>query len=162
MTQIVHWKNIVGEDNLDTFTKMQKAIIFAERSGQTEADVFAKMKDREDDIAMWKEKRSLMRFCGYDAHGKRIGWYKAYLDGGELKFKTTAHEGRVYVSLSKFLDMKRLRQQDADEADYYGETQKIIKELSQGRPTNGDRRQKQYHVKHRADADLDGFIPEVD
>jgi len=160
MTQIVHWKNIVGEDNLDTFTKMQKAIIFAERSGQTEADVFVKMKDREDNVEMWKTKRKLMRFCGYDNKGEKVGWFKAVLDGNELKFLTTAHEGRVYITLSSFLDMKRERQQDADKADYYGETQKLIKDLAHAKPINGDGRRKHYPVRQRAD--LDGFTHEED
>ena len=158
--KIVHWRDIVGEDNLDTFIKIQKAVTFAERSGQTETDVFARMKDREDDIEMWKSKRRLMRVCGYDTQGKRVGWYKAYIDGGELKIKTTAPEGRVYIPLSDYLDMKRLRQQDADEADYYGETQKLIKDLAQSKPTNGDGRRKNYHVKPRVD--LDGFTREED
>ena len=161
MTQIVHWKNIVGEDNLDTFTKMQKAIIFAERSGQTEADVFVKMKDREDNVEMWKTKRKLMRFCGYDNKGKKVGWFKAVLDGNELKFLTTAHEGRVYITLSSFLDMKRERQQDADEADYYGETQKLIKDLAHTKPTNGTG-QKTCRVTPKRRADLDGFTHEED
>ena len=151
MTQIVHWKNIVGEDNLDTFTKMQKAIIFAERSGQTEADVFAKMKDRQDDIEMWKTKRRLMRFCGYAGMGKHVGWYRAYIDGNELKFMTTAGSDRVYISLSKFMDMKRQQQQEADEADYYGETQKLIKDLTGIKMKKADNK-----------PDMDGFIPEDD
>jgi len=160
MTQIVHWKEIVSDDNLDTFAKIQKAIIFAERNGQTELDVFAKMKDREDDIEMWKNKRRLMRHCGYDGQGRKCGWLKAYFEGNELKFLTTAHEGRVYITLSSFLDMKRERQQDADEADYYGETQKLIKDLAHAKPINGDGRRKHYPVRQRAD--LDGFTHEED
>jgi len=159
MTQIVHWKNIVGEDNLDTFTKMQKAIIFAERSGQTEADVFAKMKDREDDIEMWKTKRRLMRFCGYDGQNKHVGWHKGYLDGAELKFMSTAPDGRIYIPLPKFMEMKHQRQQDADEADYYGETQKLIKDLARAKPTNGTGR-KTYKVTQKPRADLNGFTHE--
>lgn len=159
MTQIVHWKNIVGEDNLDTFTKMQKAIIFAERNNQSEIDVFAKMKDREDDIEMWKTKRRLMRFCGYDGDNKKLGWFKAYIDGDEFKFMTTAEPGRVYISLSDFMDMKRQRQQDADEADYYGETQKLIKDLARAKPTNGTGR-KTYKVTQKPRADLNGFTHE--
>ncbi len=159
MTQIVRWQEIVGEDNLDTFVKIQKAIVYAERVGQTEDDVFAKMKDRQEDIEMWKTKRRLMRFCGYDGDNKKLGWYRAYIDGNELKFSTTATPDRVYISLPHFLDMKRL-QQDADEADYYGETQKLIKDLAHAKPINGDGRRKHYPVRQRAD--LDGFTHEED
>jgi len=159
MTQIIHWKGIVGEENIDTFTKIQKAIIFAERNRQTENDVFAKMKDREDDIEMWKTKRRLMRFCGYDGDNKKLGWYRGYIDGNELKFSTTATPDRKYISLPHFLDMKKQLQQDADEADYYGETQKLIKDLARTKPTNGTGR-KTYKVTQKPRADLDGFTHE--
>ena len=161
MTQIVRWKEIVGEENIDTFTKIQKAILYAERNGQTENDVFAKMKDRQDDIDMWRTKRRLMRFCGYGGMGKHVGWYSAYIDGNELKFKSTAPENRTYIPLSKYLDLKQKWQQEADEADYYGETQKLIKDLAHNKPTNGTG-QKTCRVTPKRRADLDGFTHEED
>ena len=109
------------------------------------------MKDRQDDIEMWKTKRRLMRFCGYAGMGKHVGWYRAYIDGNELKFMTTAGSDRVYISLSKFMDMKRQQQQEADEADYYGETQKLIKDLTGIKMKKADNK-----------PDMDGFIPEDD
>jgi hypothetical protein len=49
------------------------------------------------------------------------------------------------------MDMKRQQQQEADEADYYGETQKLIKDLTGIKMKKADNK-----------PDMDGFIPEDD
>ncbi|MCX8022784.1 MAG: hypothetical protein N2745_08440 [Syntrophorhabdaceae bacterium] len=106
IVKIVHWKDIVGKENLESFMRIEKAIIMAERNNLDVQEVFRRLKDREGELEMWKQKRFLMRYCGYDEEHRRYGWYLSYLDRGEVKFKTTAPPDREYITLTEFLDYR--------------------------------------------------------
>lgn len=157
MILIVHWKDVVGRDNLEMFVKVQRAIIFAERDGRSETDVFKKMKNREDDISFWRKKRYLMRFCGYEIIDSRSGmwtrhgWYKPYLDHENMRFMCTgAKEDRSYIELSAFLDWKdSLRADDMEPRP--GEVEDMIDEINAAHSVRKGATRQDY---------LDGFIRE--
>jgi len=110
MTYIVHWKDVVGKEHLETFIKVERAIIAAQRMQiQDPVEVVRKKLNDDEAMEMWAEKRRYMRKCGYEVNNKIVkwhGWYDSYLDRDELKFKTTAPPGREYISLNSFLGFK--------------------------------------------------------
>jgi len=120
---IVHWRDVVGEKNIDDFIKIEKAVIFASRTGISDPVAYVRKKLNSDEIfEMWQAKRYLMRKCGYEVNNKIVkwhGWYDSYLDRDELKFKTTAPPGREYISLNSFLEFKREYEQEVLEDSYY-------------------------------------------
>lgn len=114
--KIVHWKEIVGNDFLDKFTKVSKALIFAyEKNISYEAII---KKEKVDDWQKYAEIRSRMRKCGFE-DGKWLGWYLPYLKGSEVKFKTTAPPGRIYISMREFIAYKQGLDQGRIEDEYY-------------------------------------------
>jgi len=132
MTYIVHWKDVVGKEHLETFIKVERAIIAAQRMQiQDPVEVVRKKLNDDEAMEMWAEKRRYMRKCGYEVDGKIIrwlGWYTSYLESGEVKFKTTADRNRKYISMNEFLEFKRNYDHAALENDYY-HGQENIKQL---------------------------------
>jgi len=127
-TAVVHWKDIVGQENLEMFIRIERAILKAQQI-QSQDCVAAVKKTLNDDEAMemWAEKRRYMRKCGYEVDGKIIrwlGWYTSYLEGGEIKFKTTAPPDRKYITLKAFLDFRQKLEHNAIEDAYYDKQEK--------------------------------------
>lgn len=122
MTQIVHWKDIVGKDFLNEFEKITRSILSAHNVGRPESDVLGKLDASVQE--KYEMKRDLMRKCGYEIRGKYLfswhGWYTSCLERGELRFKTTAHpDGRKYISITTFLDWKKGYDLDQAVEEYY-------------------------------------------
>jgi len=130
MINIVHWKNVVGKDKLDTFTGIQMAVTLGESKGIDELETLNRAiksgKATEDDIEMWREKRRLMRKCGYEYDGKIIrwhGWYVAVVEKGELRFRGTANDLRIFIPMNEYLEW--LKGQDTGEPKQYNVTSVI-------------------------------------
>lgn len=123
-TFIVPWREIVGKDYMEQFTKMTKAWVFANRDPVAQAGVLKKFTPEE-----WEEydkKRYFMRFCGYAMDGeitRRHGWNDPYLEKGELRFKCTARrEDRRTISWHTFIEWRNTHDKDAGEGqDTYAE-----------------------------------------
>jgi hypothetical protein len=113
---MVRWQDVVGKDNLDKFTAMQKGVTYAEQKNISEEEALSKALKggmSEEDIQMWRKKRQMLRHCGYELDDKitRIhGWYRAKLNSnGQLVWymDTTTRNPKPfieYISMQAWLD----------------------------------------------------------
>jgi hypothetical protein len=116
---MVRWQDVVGKDNLDKFTAMQKGVNYAEQKNISEEEALSKALKggmSEDDIQMWRNKRQMLRHSGYELDGKITiihGWYRARLNNkGQLEWymDTTLRNPTPYIeyiSMQKWLDWYR-------------------------------------------------------
>jgi hypothetical protein len=110
-TYIVPWEKVVKADFLEEFINITRDLIFAGSDPEARAQVMKRLpaEKREEYLRC----RGLMMKCGYELRdpgdvGRWRGWNAPYLDGEEIKFKTTAEPGRIYISLRDFVSYKHL------------------------------------------------------
>lgn len=104
----VHWKDIIGKDFMQRFIDMVKAEQYLNHKGlpwSTMADKFGL-----DDLQKYSEKRSFMRLHG---------WFKSYMENGELRFMSIHPIDRKYISLSQYLTARDAQRMADDEEEYY-------------------------------------------
>lgn len=114
---MVRWFDVVGKNNIDKFTAIQKGVSLAEQKNIPEDEALRKAAGiSDDDVLMWRQKRHALRQCGYekDEEITRIhGWYRARLNkNGQLEWymDTTTRNPRPfieYISMQKWLDWYR-------------------------------------------------------
>ena len=126
MIHMVKWQDVVGKDKLNTFTAIQLAVtdgVNKQIDEDTTLDKIVKSgKANQADVDMWKDKRHMMRRCGYEEYDKKSirfhGWYQSVIDHGELMFKGTANPDQtLYISMDAYL--KWLRNTDTGEVKQY-------------------------------------------
>jgi len=98
MINIVHWKDVVGKNNIEKFISIQIGVTLAcqknPNSDRAELEALKKAissgKITEDDVEMWHKKRHSMRVCGYEKYDSKSiywhGWSSPKIVNGELQF----------------------------------------------------------------------------
>jgi len=107
---IVDWRAIVGDDFIEEFTRIGRALLYADTQEKV-SKVMASL--TEEQRERYGKARCAMRECGYWVDRWHIphlcGWGEAYFAGDELGFRTTAPAPRTFISLQSFMDFKRER-----------------------------------------------------
>lgn len=133
MINVVHWRDIVGKEFLDEFTKISRSIAIAQENEKSPSIVIDKL--NADVREKYQMKHDLMRKCGYEDRKDPSpviwhGWRSPYRDGQEVKFWCTApREERKYIALTTFLEWKRMGN-IGDEIDLYYEAQDLIQKVA--------------------------------
>jgi hypothetical protein len=112
---IVHWREIVGEDFLDEFCRIAKALVYAPDQDAVDKIMEAKTEDVREH---YKRVRRRMMRCGYyiDALARDLyhecGWNDAYLNrAGEVCFHTYGAPVGGLISMRSYMDHLRERAQ---------------------------------------------------
>lgn len=104
---VVHWSNVVKADFLDRFKEIAKA------------EYFAGLKDLSTDTLHKKFGEDMEEYAKYRAFLRSHGWFKSYLDNGELHFTSIYPIDRKYISLSQYLTARDAQRMADDEEEYY-------------------------------------------
>jgi len=161
---IVHWKDVVGNSFLEKFIEIAKYIFFMNKQLNSSEDLKRGLNKNftPEEIDTYISKRDLMRVAGYYQDGRVVrwlGWFNAYVDSGELKFKTTANPDRQYITFSQFLDFKKGFDIDNIEERYYT-TRKTVSNLS--KEMTMKKIEKEHSRKDLYPKEDPDFIPEIE
>jgi len=130
---VVKWENVVKADFLDKFKEIAKA------------EYFANLKDWSMETLYKKYGEDMDEYGKYRSFLRSHGWYKSYLEQGELKFMSLYPiEDRNYISLSQYLTARDADRIANDEQEYYSVKDAVRMAMP----------------KPRKDIDGDEFVPE--
>ncbi|MDD3807373.1 MAG: hypothetical protein PHE86_04980 [Candidatus Marinimicrobia bacterium] len=112
---IVHWRDIVGDEFIDTFKSIVKFILVAEQKSLSDDAINSGLLKNYtiEQIELYRSKIRQMKKCGYYFDSmkiiKELGWFRPYLNHqGKVKFMTTASpDSRKYIQheqYQKFID----------------------------------------------------------
>lgn len=133
MIQMVHWKDLVPEDFMAEFIRIEKALAFAKRNNrlvEAESDI---EKKNSDSYEKWRKIRWKMRHAGYESKifGEKTLWNRRGWLGTanilrvdkkeDLQFRYYANsdEKPLFISVQ---DLKKFEEElfrDVVEDDYY-------------------------------------------
>jgi hypothetical protein len=144
---MVHWQEAVGKDNLDKFIAIQKGVLISAQKSIGEDEALSKAIKggmSEDDIQMWRNKRQMLRRCGYEQDGPIFrfhGWYRARMNhSGQLEWYIDPSQSNPtpfieYISMQKWLDW--LKGHDEPENKTYnaqGMVNRVVREIGKPKP----------------------------
>lgn len=167
MIYIVHWRDVVGKDNLTKFKNIQIGVTLACQknpfSEKAQAEALKKAmqggKINDADIEMWEKKRYAIKRCGYELDGRSIkwhGWYMPVVEGGELYFRGTADPlKRQFISMNQYLEWLNAHGEEGPVKQYN------VKSVINRTARQMEKDQDEYYQRKDFPKNDPDFVPEV-